>query len=136
MNKVIKLIVLLLFPATLAMMVSCETSPKKEQPKAESITQEPAITTPKEEDNRRSFTTALGIFDTEKVINMFYQKGVSQGAISKKYGQYHFAGNGTEETFKQEWVSAFGVPNNSEAKTVYDEALKQYLQGYKEGYNF
>jgi len=125
MKKAIRLIMMLLFAAIIITVVSCETASKKEQSKAKSSTQET---------NKTSFTTALGTFDTEKVIMEFYEDGLRAGAIDKEYNEPYR--HGDEKYFKQDWVSLIGVPNNSEAQAVYDEALRQYKKGYEEGLNF
>ncbi len=76
-------------------------------------------------------------FDTERVLQRRYQAGLSEGSLAKSKGwPKNDLGHGTERAFKQQWVAAYGVPNNEKAKEVYNTALQKYIQGYNDGYNF
>lgn len=95
----------------------------------------PTPTTPK----RDSFVGGDGIeYDTEKVINSFYQDGMREGSHAKSMRSWkrNDLGQGTESYFKKEWVKYYGIPSNEKAKDVYQRALKKYIKGYDEGYDF
>lgn len=85
-----------------------------------------------------SFTTSKGTFPIKKVLNHWYDFGVDNGASDKSlpHPRKYFAGAGTETKFKDFWVSWYGIPNNDKARETYNDALKKYIQGYEDGWNF
>ena len=87
---------------------------------------------------RISFTTSQGTFNIEEVLDHFYNVGTDQGTRNKNSPRsiYHFAGYGTETKFKDLWVYWYGIPKNEKAKDVYNRALKKYIKGYDDGWNF
>ena len=90
------------------------------------------------EQGKLSFTTSKGTFDIEKTIDECYNFGVNQGSLDRSvtYPVYHSDGDGTEKGFKFHWSNNYGIPNNETAKDVYNRALKKYIQGYDDGWNF
>lgn len=85
-----------------------------------------------------TFTTPQGTYNINKTLNKFYNSGVRDGAGDKSltFPEYHRRGQGTEKEFKRMWTTEYGIPNNEKAKEVYKSALKKYIQGYDEGWNF
>ena len=41
-----------------------------------------------------------------------------------------------EKDFKQKWVIYYGMPDNDEAKAVYEKAREQFMKGFEDGWNF
>ena len=86
----------------------------------------------------KTFTTSNGgPYRVDGTAELFYSNGVTEGSLDKKYNKpYHYSGRGTEDAFKSQWASAFGIPNNDKAKEVYNHSLQKYKEGYDDGYNF
>ena len=127
------------------MLNSCGQSEKRSQKsipvankKAETERQEQQ----KKEMEDETFTTSKGEYLTKKVIQHFYNTGVEDGVRDKQgtkelnRSQYHFAGNGTEGHGKSLFVSWFGIPSYEKAKEVYNQAIKKYISGYEDGWNY
>ena len=109
---------------------------KKKKPKTEYQEQQ------KKEMEDETFTTSKGEYLTKKVIQHFYNKGVEDGVRDKRGSKernrnyYHFDGNGTEEQGKAFFISWFGIPSDEKAKEVYNQAIKKYISGYEDGWNY
>ena len=41
-----------------------------------------------------------------------------------------------EKQFKGTWAALFGIPDNDEAKAVFEQAKEQYMKGFEDGWNF
>lgn len=138
--------IITLFIVFMGFVSSCKNDSgtnNNEEQKVEALSPAPAPasapasapTTPK----RDSFVGGDGIeYDTEKVINSFYQDGLREGANAKSMRSWkrNDLGQGTETFFKTAWVNYYGIPSNEKAKDVYQRALKKYIKGYDEGYDF
>lgn len=82
------------------------------------------------------FYTNKGEYFVADVLSNCYQKGLGEGAQDKRFGNGEHQWNfGTEIRFKEYWISHYGIPSGKD-RNIYKEALSQYINGYKDGYNF
>ncbi len=90
-----------------------------------------------------SFTTSQGTFNIQKALKDMYDAGVTRGTSGK---QTHDMVKGSspkstyrsnaEKQFKGTWAALFGIPDNDEAKAVFEQAKEQYMKGFEDGWNF
>lgn len=123
----------------IALMCGCSNKPSQQD--AEKQGQENVEATEQgtveKETEKKTFTTSNGTYYIDEVIQRCYNIGAQDGAKHKKYNlSYHSSGDGTESGFKGLWTTLYGLPNNDKAREVYNDALKKYIQGYEDGWNF
>lgn len=110
---------------------------EKERAKQEAAERAEREAAERAERERKSFTTSLGTFDIDAVLNDCYQKGASNGSSwgnpdSRTYSPEWKS----EEKFKLFWTSNFGIPNNEKAKSVFQQGYERYKQGWDDAVNF
>ncbi len=90
-----------------------------------------------------TFTTGKGTFSIENVLKRMYDEGVTDGSgkrslhnkIPSSFSKSKMR-LAAKDNFKQKWVIWYGKPDNEEAKSVYNDALEQYMKGFEDGWNF
>ena len=90
-----------------------------------------------------NFTTQKGTYNIEQVLKRMHEEGVSDGS-SKRSLHDKIPSSFTKSkmrqdaksNFKQKWVIWYGMPDNEEAKAVYNDALEEYMKGFEDGWNF
>ena len=90
-----------------------------------------------------SFTTSQGTFYIKKALKDMYDAGVRNGTsgrhvhdmvkVSSPKSTYR---RNAEKDFKGIWAALFGIPDNDEAKAVFEQAKEQYMKGFEDGWNF
>ena len=90
-----------------------------------------------------SFTTSQGTFYIKKALKDMYDAGVRNGTsgrnvhdmvkVSSPKSTYR---SNAEKQFKGTWAALFGIPDNDEAKAVFEQAKEQYMKGFEDGWNF
>ncbi len=89
------------------------------------------------EKESNSFTTSLGTFNIERVLNDCYQQGVhNAGMFGNPNERIYDPKWRTEEKFKLFWQNNFGLPNNEKAKSIYQKGYKRYTEGWDDAANF
>lgn len=89
-----------------------------------------------DEEELVTFNTNKGEYFVAETLSNCYQRGLDEGAQDKRFGyDEHHRNYGTEITFKEYWISHYGIPSGKD-RNIYKEALSQYINGYKDGYNF
>jgi|GEM_PF-4719244 len=89
------------------------------------------------EKESNSFTTSLGTFNIERVLNNCYQQGVHNAGMYGNPNEMIYNPEWrTEEKFKLFWTHNFGIPNNDKAQDVFRQGYKRYIQGWDDAVNF
>ena len=89
------------------------------------------------EKESNSFTTSLGTFNIERVLNNCYQQGVHNAGMYGNPNERIYSPEWrTEEKFKLFWTHNFGIPNNDKAQDVFRQGYKRYIQGWDDRVNF
>ena len=115
-----------------------------EEAKTEQVEAQPAEPeTPAEPAEPTTFTTQKGTFNIQNVLNRMYDEGVSDGTGKKSLHDKIPSSfpkskmrKDAEKDFKQKWVIYYGMPDNDEAKAVYEKAREQFMKGFEDGWNF
>lgn len=89
------------------------------------------------------FTTQKGTFNIKQVLKRMHEDGVSDGSgkrslhnrIPSSFPKSKMRQD-AKSNFKQKWVIWYGMPDNEEAKAVYNDAQEEYMKGFEEGWNF
>ena len=95
----------------------------------------------KEQERReRSFTTSQGTFNTERVLQACYDKGIDNynmfGAYDSNLGRAIDPSWKNEDKFKKYFTNLCGIPTNEKAKEVYKRAYDKYVEGWNDAANF
>lgn len=142
MKNVLKLAAMLLCVVIMTSMWSCNTKSNQESSSSSksentSISKDDPKISNQEVTN--TFTDKYGrTHRADEVLKEYYETGTSEGVNVHSAGLENnpFNDYGTEESFKRSWVFKYGIPESSEAKEVYNKALKKYKEGYAAGLKF